>query len=49
VVEHGGDDGHPFKVRGKRLDQLCDDNVYVEWRKNGFLIVDAATRPTSAF
>ena len=33
--------GHPSKVRGKRLDQLCDDNVfYVERGKNGFLIVE---------
>jgi hypothetical protein len=28
-------------MRGKRLDQLCDDNVfYVERGKNGFLIVE---------
>jgi hypothetical protein len=33
--------GHRSKVRGKRLDQLCDDNVfYVERGKNGFLIVE---------
>lgn len=32
---------HPSKVRGKRLDQLCDDKVfYVEQEKNGFLIVE---------
>lgn len=29
------------KMRGKRLDQLCDDNVfYLERGKNGFLIVE---------
>jgi len=28
-------------MRGKSLDQLCDDNVfYVERGKNGFLIVE---------
>jgi hypothetical protein len=28
-------------MRGKRLDQLCDDNLfYVERGKNGFLIVE---------
>jgi hypothetical protein len=33
--------GHRSKVRGKRLDQLCDDNVfYVERGKKGFLIVE---------
>ena len=33
--------GHRSKVRGKRLDQLCDDNVfYVERGKIGFLIVE---------
>lgn len=31
---------HRTKVRGRRLDQLCDDNVfYVERGDGGFLIV----------
>ena len=35
---------HRTKVRGRRLDQLCDENVfYVERGDGGFLIVEECT------
>jgi hypothetical protein len=40
---------HRTKVRGRRLDQLCDDNVfYVERGDGGFLIVEGCNDAVSS-